>query len=116
MNFDEVDEIIADLITEGFINEERFAINYAGGKFRLKKWGKIKIENGLRLLGLTDYCIQKGLDEIDSEDYLKTASMILLRKFGSLEGSVTIKKEKAKRFIAAKGYEYELINKLLQEY
>jgi regulatory protein len=34
------DEIIATLIDEDYLNEERFAIQYAGGKFRMKQWGK----------------------------------------------------------------------------
>jgi regulatory protein len=39
----EVEEMISHLITEGYLNEERFARAYAGGKFRLKNWGKMKI-------------------------------------------------------------------------
>ena len=68
----EVEEMISRLISDNFLNEERFAKAYAGGKFRMKKWGKLKIINELNRLGLTERCINKGLKEIDSSDYHKT--------------------------------------------
>src|SRR5258706_6169221 len=68
----EVDEILSHLITEGFLNEERFARAFAGGKFRILKWGKIKIQHELEAEGLTPRCIARGLSEISSADYSKT--------------------------------------------
>src|SRR5689334_25253039 len=65
----EVDELLSRLITEGFLNEERFAKAFAGGKFRMKKWGRLKIINELELKGLTRNCIKSGLREIDDGDY-----------------------------------------------
>ena len=44
----EVENIIVDLISEGYLKEERFAIAFSGGKFRMKKWGKIKIKLALK--------------------------------------------------------------------
>ena len=57
----DVDEIIADLIDENYVNEERFAIQYAGGKFRMKHWGKNKIKQALKQKQVSDYCIKKAL-------------------------------------------------------
>src|SRR5438445_10764263 len=57
----EVDEIVSRLITEGFLNEERFARAFAGGKFRMMKWGKLKIQRELEIAGLTSKCIARGL-------------------------------------------------------
>ena len=48
LNKIEVEEIISELITENYLNEERFAIHYAGGKFRMKQWGKNKIKQSLK--------------------------------------------------------------------
>src|SRR5690606_38817423 len=76
----QVDELIAQLITEGFLNEERFAKAFAGGKFRMMKWGKLKIKNELEFLGLTKNCIQRGLKEIDSTDYSKTLKALIRKK------------------------------------
>ncbi len=106
----EVDEIISRLITDNFLNEERFAKAFTGGKFRMKKWGRNKIEHKLESLGLTKNCIASGLKEIDSSDYNKTLRSVIKKK--SLEISETnlfVKRNKVARFAISKGYEPELV-------
>ena len=56
----DVDEIIVLLIGENYLNEERFAIHYAGGKFRINHWGKNKIKQALKQKRVSDYCIKKA--------------------------------------------------------
>lgn len=65
----EVEQGISILVSEGFVNEERFAVAYAGGKFRIKKWGKVKIRAGLKARKISDYCIRKALQAIDDKEY-----------------------------------------------
>src|SRR5664279_1117599 len=72
--------IISQLKNEGYINEERFAVAYAGGKFRVNKWGRQKIEFELRLKGLSDNLIRKGVEAIDEEDYHRVLYDILMKK------------------------------------
>ncbi|MNE08109.1 recombination regulator RecX [compost metagenome] len=69
---DAVEEIIADLIQNNYISEERFARMYALGKFRMKQWGKNKIKQGLKLKGVPENLIKKALLGIDPDDYEKT--------------------------------------------
>ena len=66
---DEVDEAIAALVSENFLNEERFAIAFVGGKFRSKQWGRRKILAELKQRQVSAYCIKKGMAEIDEDDY-----------------------------------------------
>ncbi len=61
----EVDELLAELITAGYLNEECFAKTFTGGKFRIKNWGRIKIKHELEARGLTVKCIQSGMKEIE---------------------------------------------------
>ncbi len=106
----QVEELISQLITDGFLNEERFAKAYAGGKFRIKKWGRVKIKHGLKALGLTKYCIQRGLNEIESADYSKTLKTLLKKKLAeSKEQNPFKKRDKVARFAIGKGYESELV-------
>lgn len=106
----EVEEIISQLITDGFLNEERFAKAYAGGKFRIKKWGKLKIKNELEFLGLTKNCIQRGLKEIESSDYTKTLKALIKKKSTEISEENRFKKrDKVARFVIGKGYEPELV-------
>jgi len=112
----DVDEILSRLITEKFLNEERFAKAFAGGKFRIKKWGRNKIVNELASHGVTSKCIQKGLTEIDIADYNKTLRNLLKRKLELIkEENIFKKREKAARFAIGKGYESELVWGMLKE-
>jgi regulatory protein len=106
----QVDEIISELITDGFLNEERFAKAFAGGKFRMKKWGKLKIKNELEFLGLTKNCIQRGLKEIETADYVKTLKALIKKKSTEIdEGNPYKKRDKVARFVIGKGYEPEIV-------
>ncbi len=112
----DVEELITRLITEGFLNEERFAKAFAGGKFRMKKWGRNKIAHVLEAHKVTPRCIQKGLDEIDEREYIKTLRNLLKKKLSQNEGTNLFKKrDKVARFAIGKGYEPELVWGILKE-
>src|ERR1700744_4009734 len=75
-----VENIISQLITAGFLNEERFAKAYVQGKFRQKAWGKIKIKQGLKLKKVPDVLIKKALATIDGEEYTAMLAKVLQKK------------------------------------
>src|SRR6478735_1227030 len=68
----EVEQLLTQLIEEDYLNEERFAMVYAGGKFRIKSWGKEKIKYALKQKQVSEYCIRKALAAISAIDYKKT--------------------------------------------
>lgn len=108
------DFIIATLIDEDYLNEERFAIQYAGGKFRMKEWGKKKILYGLREKKVSDYSIKKALEAIDKDDYLKVLNKLTEEKYNSLKGDQYLeRKKKTIDYLIQKGYEYDLVNNAL---
>jgi len=116
LHSDEVDQILSKLITEGFVNEERFAKAFAGGKFRIKKWGRLKIENELNALGLSPRCINNGLKEILDEDYVQTLQQLLKKKNNTLEEPDQFKKRnKLAQYAIGRGYEPDLVWKLIKE-
>ena len=108
----DVEKIIADLINENYLNEERFAIQYAGGKFRIKHWGKNKIKQALKQKQVSDYCIKKALIQIKTNDYSKTFEKLVEQKMKMLksEKNIFIKKRKLQDFLLMKGYESSLVN------
>src|SRR6187549_1757675 len=106
----DIDIVISGLITEGFLNEERFAKAFAGGKFRIKRWGKLKIVNELEARGLTKNCIRAGLKEIEEEDYHKTLVDLLTKKSEQLEEqNQFVRRDKLSKFVIQKGFEPELV-------
>ena len=116
---DEAEEIIAELIAQNYLSEERFAKTYAGGKFRQKNWGRRKIRQELTRRGLTDYTIQQGMSEITDEAYEETLRELLVKKHKALEKSESNalkRKQKLARYALGKGYESELVWKVLNSF
>lgn len=107
---DDLENIIVDLIQDNFLNEERFAKSYAGGKFRVKKWGKVRIKRELKKRNISAYCIKKGLKEIDSDDYWETLLAVIKKKNKNLKvKSEYIRKNRLALHALQKGYETPLI-------
>jgi len=104
------DEILASLIEENYLNEERFAIAFARGKFRMKQWGKVKIRHELKEKQVGEYCIKRALKQIDEEAYLKTLRKLAAEKYKSLKAEqFLVRKKKTIDFLLQKGYERDLI-------
>jgi len=113
---DLTEEIITELITENFINEERFARTFTGGKFRLKKWGRNKIVKELENREITSYCIRKGLEEIEEKEYQKALRELLNKKNREeKEENLYKRKHKLSLFAIRKGYEPELVWETINE-
>ncbi len=112
---DDVENILSLVISENFVNEERFAIAFAGGKFRIKKWGKIKIKQELKAKRVSDYCIKKGLVQIEDTDYINTLKRLLLLKAKLIiEKNHLKKKQKLVRYALSKGYEQDIVFDMLR--
>jgi len=112
----EIDEMITHLITEGYLNEERYAKAFVGGKFRQKNWGRIKIVNALEAKGLTQNCIRIGLREIDEADYRRTIESLILKKSDQTdEQNIYVKREKLATHVIQKGFEPELVWEIVKE-
>ena len=113
----EVEELLTELINENYLNEERFAIQFAGGRFRIKQWGKVKIKYELKQKQVSDYCIKKALASINENEYQKTIQKLFSAKLKTLksEKNIFIKKKKLQDHLLQKGFESALINKLLNE-
>ena len=111
----EVDELLAILIEENYLNEERFAIQFAGGKFRIKQWGRIKIKYALKQKQVSEYCIKKAMTVIKEPDYKKTLQKLFDEKLKTLkaEKNVFIKKRKLQDHLIQKGFEFDLVRDLV---
>lgn len=111
----EVEPILSTLIEENYLNEERFAIAYAGGHFRTKQWGRVKIKYQLKQKQVSEYCIKKALKAIDEDDYIKTLQKLFDEKLKTLksEKNIFIKKRKLQDHLLQKGFEMDLVRGLV---
>ncbi len=114
---DEVELLLSQLIGEKYLDEERYAIAFAGGKFRIKHWGRVKIKYALKQNKLSDYCIKKALNSIDEDEYEKVLKTLLEAKLKTLksEKNLYIRNRKLQSYLMQKGFEADLISGLLQK-
>lgn len=110
------DAIIAALIEEDYLNEERFAITYAGGKWRMKQRGRVKIKYELKQKQVSDYCIKKALKQIDEEEYLTVLKKLAKEKYAALKAEqYLVRKKKTMDYLVRKGFEIDLIKMAVEE-
>lgn len=111
---EELEEAMGILIEENFLNEERFAIAFAGGKFRMQSWGKVKIRQHLKQKQVSEYCINKGLNSIDDKDYHNRLTTLFEKKALSLrsEKNQWRKRQKITAYLLQKGFESDLVQQV----
>lgn len=115
LDTDDVNELLAHVVKSGLVNEERFAILFAGGKFRQKQWGKGRIKQELKFKKISDYSIKKALLEIDDDAYLKTLEKVADKYYETLKDKFNyIKEQKLIKHLNQKGFEYDLIQDYLK--
>jgi regulatory protein len=109
-------EIISTLIEEDYLNEERFAKQFAGGKFRMNHWGRKKIYYALKEKKVSDYNIKKAMGDLDEEAYRKTLEDLAEKKYELLEMETEpVRKRKIMDYLLQKGFESELISSVLHQ-
>lgn len=111
----ETDKILLSLKEEDFINEARYALAFASGRFKLLKWGKNKIASELRMKKIPEQFIGKALENIDADAYRKSLTTLLNKKKHELAGEKPgTMKQKLVRFAMQKGYEAEMVYDVLR--
>ena len=114
---DQREEVIAELISQNFLNEERFSESFARGKFNIKGWGKKKIVLALRQKDISDYCIKKGLQQIDEEEYLPFLSQLIEKSFDKYDGVSNYQQiAKTAQYVIGRGFEPHLVWQELKSY
>ena len=110
----EVDQLVVRLIEEDFLNEERYSIQFAGSHFRVKKWGKKKIEYALRQKRISEPNIKRAIKEIESADYEQTLQKLAIKKWEILVKEAPVSRQaKTTAFLLQKGYEAQKVQQAI---
>ena len=111
-----IENILTDLILDKFVDEQRFSESFCRGKFRIKRWGKVKIKNELKIKKISKNCIDKGLLQIEKKEYMKVLKDLYLKKRDSLKDTNQfIRKGKIAKHLQQKGFESKLIWELINK-
>ncbi|WP_299105969.1 RecX family transcriptional regulator [uncultured Winogradskyella sp.] len=112
-----IDVVLVHLIEHNFLNEERFAKTFVSGKFRIKKWGKIRLVRELKSRDISKYSIDVALKEIDLDDYYQTLDALTLKRIDQVkEKDKYKKKKKVADYLFYRGWESHLVYEKLNEY
>ena len=110
------EEIIIKLMQEDFLNEERFARSFVRGKFRIKKWGRNKIKQELKLREISSPIIKLAFTEIEEEEYKQTLKELAEKKFRLIkEPNAFKKRKKLSDYLLQKGFERDIIISMINE-
>ncbi|WP_018613050.1 regulatory protein RecX [Segetibacter koreensis] len=111
----EVEELVSQLIENNYLNEERFAIQFAGGKFRMKQWGRKKIQYELQQKGVNSFIIKIALKELEEKKYLETLQKLAAAKWKALQDeNKLVRQSKTNAYLLQKGYEQGVISDVLK--
>jgi regulatory protein len=114
---DEITDVLMHLISHNFLNEERFAVAFAGGRYRVKGWGRKKIIYHLRSKGINQQLIDKALQQIPNDEYSHTLQKLIQKKDATIKETDPLKRKASMlRYLSQKGFESELIFNEVNKY
>jgi regulatory protein len=113
----EVDELLSRLIEDDYLNEERFATAFAGGRFRVKKWGRNRILHELRVRGVAEANIRKALQSIDEGEYRTCLEGLARKKWEELGAPPLSRWERTAKvdaYLKSRGFEGDLVRAAME--
>ena len=111
------DEIIGELVNENCVNDERFAMAFASGRFKLKQWGRKKIQKSLKEKRISDEIAQKAVDQINKKEYLFILNKLAKERYASLKNEqYLVRRKKTMDYLMQKGYEVDLVKEAINNF
>ncbi len=113
---EEVEQLLTRIISEGFVNEERFAISFANGKLNQLGWGRVKIRYALKAKKVSDYCIKKAINSLDENKYIQILEDAFHKRNKMEKEKHPLKRKyKLMSYLASRGFEQDLIATIIKE-
>ena len=111
------DELITELVKENCLNDERFAVAFASGRFKLKQWGRKKIQKGLKEKRVSDEIAQKALEQINKKEYRAILNKLAKETYAALKHEQhLVRKRKTMDYLMQKGYELDLVKEAINNF
>ena len=108
----DVEEVLAQLIVEGYVNEGKFTDHYVDEKFEMNKWGRVKIKSHLNQRQISEYCMNAAIKRIKETEYKNNLYLFARKKWDSVKGigcNHFVKLRKTGNYLLQKGYESHLV-------
>lgn len=110
------DKVLQHLQKEKYIDEQRYAHAFVCDKFRYNRWGRVRIQQELRMKGIPQLFIEEALEEISEDDSYKTLLSLLQKKLPSVKGKNGYEiKMKLMRFAVSRGFNADMTRKIVED-
>ena len=111
---DAQERIVARLVEERYIDDERYARAFVKDKIRYNKWGRRKVQQGLWLKRIDADIQKRVLDDVDDSEYLAVLRPLLKQKVKSVKADSDYERnQKLVRFALGRGFTFDLIRQCL---
>ena len=111
-----IDKIISELIKANYLNETRFTQSFVRGKFRIKKWGKNRILQELKVRDISSFNIKLGMKEISDDNYQKTFYELFEKRRREVKQlTKTVQKKKIFSYMSYRGWENSKVYEALRD-
>ena len=111
-----IDKIISELIKANYLNETRFTQSFVRGKFRIKKWGKNRILQELKVRDISSFNIKLGMKEISDDNYQKTFYELFEKRRREVKQlTKTEQKKKIFSYMSYRGWENSKVYEALRD-
>jgi regulatory protein len=111
------DELLEELLKENCVSDEKFAVAFVSGRFKMKQWGRIKIQKGLKEKRVSEEIAQRALEQINKKDYMAMLNKLAKERYASLkQEQYLVRKKKTMDYLIQKGYEVDLIKDAINNF
>ena len=108
-------KVMARLIKEKYVDDERFAHAFVYDKIRYSKWGLRKVEQALWMKRIDEHISKSILDEVDDEEYLQILRPLLKQKSKSVTGRNEYERTmKLIKFALGRGFTMDIIKQCIE--
>ena len=106
--------VMQRLITERYVDDERFARAFANDKVKYNKWGRRKVEQAMWLKHIAEDIRQRVLDSIDDEEYIAILRPLLQQKRRSVKAHNDYElRQKLFKFAIGRGFTMDIIKQCI---
>ena len=106
--------VMAKLIKERYVDDERYAQAFVKDKIRYNKWGRRKVELALWQKRIDEDIRKRVLDEVDSDEYLSVLRPLLKQKRKSIKAVNDYElNQKLMRFALGRGFTFDIIRQCI---
>lgn len=108
------ERVVARLVSERFVDDERFCRFFVRDKIRFDRWGRRKIEQALYAKGVCQDISAAVLDEVSDEEWTEALRPLLASKRRTVKGTNDYERNgKLIRFAMSRGFGMDIIRRCM---